>query len=94
MVHGGSPGVAGRHRPDLIVDDGGDATLFVHKARSSRRRASYRPSTPANDPEEWGVILDTARTELKAHPGRWTKSPKASRASAKRRRPASTASTR
>ena len=27
----------------------------------------------ANDPEEWGVILDTIRRELKARPGVWTK---------------------
>jgi adenosylhomocysteinase len=59
--------------PNLIVDDGGDATLFVHKAREFELAGKVPAFDAANDPEEWGVILDTARTELKANPGRWTK---------------------
>ena len=59
--------------PNLIVDDGGDATLFVHKAREFELTGTVPTFDAANDPEEWGVILDTARTELKANPGRWTK---------------------
>ena len=37
--------------PTLIVDDGGDATLFVHKAPSSRRPARCRRSTPTRSPK-------------------------------------------
>ena len=59
--------------PNLIVDDGGDATLFVHKAREFEKTGVVPAFDAANDPEEWGVILDTARAELKANPGRWTK---------------------
>jgi adenosylhomocysteinase len=59
--------------PNLIVDDGGDATLFVHKAREFELAGKVPAFDAVNDPEEWGVILDTARTELKANPGRWTK---------------------
>jgi len=59
--------------PTLIVDDGGDATLFVHKAREFELAGSVPAFDPANDPEEWGVILDTLRAELAAHPGRWTR---------------------
>jgi adenosylhomocysteinase len=59
--------------PSLIVDDGGDATLFVHKAREFERAGSVPAFDPANDPEEWGVILDTIRRELAAHPGLWTR---------------------
>src|SRR6187399_1120292 len=59
--------------PNLIVDDGGDATLFVHKAREFELAGKVPAFDAANDPEEWGVILDTARAELKANPGRWTK---------------------
>jgi len=58
--------------PHLIVDDGGDATLFVHKAREWEKAGAVPDFDPKNDPEEWGVILDTARSELAAHPGRWT----------------------
>jgi adenosylhomocysteinase len=58
--------------PDLIVDDGGDATLLVHKAAEFEQAGVVPEFDPDNDPEEWGVTLDTIRHELDAHPGRWT----------------------
>ena len=60
--------------PTLIVDDGGDATLLVHKgARVREGRRRCRRSTPTSDPEEWGVILDAAaHGARKASPARWT----------------------
>jgi adenosylhomocysteinase len=58
--------------PTLIVDDGGDATLFVHKALEWEQAGKVPDFDPKNDPEEWGVILDTARAQLAAHPGRWS----------------------
>jgi adenosylhomocysteinase len=58
--------------PTLIVDDGGDATLFVHKALEWETAGQVPTFDPKQDPEEWGVILDTARAQLAAHPGRWT----------------------
>jgi len=58
--------------PDLIVDDGGDATLLVHKAAEFEQAGTVPEFEPDNDPEEWGVTLDTIRHELEAHPGRWT----------------------
>ena len=58
--------------PTLIVDDGGDATLFVHKALEFEQ-ASVMPVFDAEaEPEEWGVILDTLRTEIAARPGVWS----------------------
>src|SRR6476661_8010384 len=59
--------------PSLIVDDGGDATLFVHKAYEFEKAGKVPAFDEANDPEEWGVILETARRELKTRPGVWTK---------------------
>jgi adenosylhomocysteinase len=59
--------------PSLIVDDGGDATLFVHKAYEFEKAGAVPAFNADKDPEEWGVILDTVRAELQAHPGRWTK---------------------
>jgi adenosylhomocysteinase len=59
--------------PTLIVDDGGDATLFVHKALEFEQAGAVPEFNPENEPEEWGVILDTLRAELKANPGRWSK---------------------
>jgi adenosylhomocysteinase len=59
--------------PSLIVDDGGDATLFVHKIYEFEKAGKVPAFDEANEPEEWGVILETARQELKARPGVWTK---------------------
>ena len=58
--------------PDLIVDDGGDATLFVHAAHEYETAGEVPAFDAENDSEEWGVILDTIRQELTASPGRWT----------------------
>ena len=58
--------------PTLIVDDGGDATLFVHKALEFEQAGSVPAFDPEREPEEWGVILDTLRQELKARPGTWS----------------------
>ena len=58
--------------PSLIVDDGGDATLFVHKACEFEKAGQIPAFNPEKDPEEWGVILEAIGRELKANPGRWT----------------------
>jgi adenosylhomocysteinase len=58
--------------PSLIVDDGGDATLFVHKAAEYEKAGKVPAFNPEKDPEEWGVILNKVNAELKANPGRWT----------------------
>ncbi|HKX45598.1 MAG TPA: adenosylhomocysteinase [Planctomycetota bacterium] len=63
--------------PTLIVDDGGDATLFVHKAYQFEKAGKVPDFNPETDPEEWGVILGLLRRTLAAHPGRWTKLAKA-----------------
>ncbi len=59
--------------PTQIVDDGGDATLLVHKAAEYEKNGSVPAFNPHEDPEEWGVVLDLIRRELAAAPGRWTK---------------------
>jgi adenosylhomocysteinase len=59
--------------PTLIVDDGGDATLFVHKAYEFEKAGRVPAFDADKEPEEWGVILDAIRVELKANPGRWSK---------------------
>ena len=81
--------------PTLIVDDGGDATLLVHKGVEFEKAGKVPAFEPENDPEEWGVILEFLRKSLAESPKRWTKvAADAARASAKRRRPACTASIR
>src|ERR1700674_5383470 len=55
--------------PVQIVDDGGDATLYVHKALEFESAGKVPEFNAASDPEEWGVILSTLRRELKERPG-------------------------
>jgi adenosylhomocysteinase len=59
--------------PDLIVDDGGDATLLVHKGREFELAGSVPEFDPQEDPEEWGVILDLIRKGFDTSRDRWTK---------------------
>jgi adenosylhomocysteinase len=67
------PGAGGEAAdgPNLILDDGGDATLFVHKA-AEYEKAGAVPSPAADDPEEWQVVLETLRRSIAASPGKWT----------------------
>jgi adenosylhomocysteinase len=58
--------------PNLLLDDGGDATLLVHKGVEFEKSGKVPAFNAASDPEEWGVILDLLRQEQKKHPGRWT----------------------
>ena len=57
--------------PDLIVDDGGDATLLVHKGVEFEKTGTVPAFDADNEPEEWGVILELLRSELVRDPGRW-----------------------
>jgi adenosylhomocysteinase len=59
--------------PNLILDDGGDATMLVHKGVEYEKAGKIPAFDEAADPEEWGVILDLLRVEAKKNPGRWTK---------------------
>jgi adenosylhomocysteinase len=59
--------------PTLIVDDGGDATLLVHRGADFEAAGKVPAFDASSDPEEWGVILDLLRAEQRKHPGRWTK---------------------
>jgi adenosylhomocysteinase len=62
-----------RSGPNMLLDDGGDATLLVHKGAEFEKAGKIPAFDPKNDPEEWGVILDLLRAEAKKNPGRWTK---------------------
>jgi adenosylhomocysteinase len=57
--------------PTLIVDDGGDATLLLHKGVEFEQAGAVPAFNPDKDPEEWGVILDLLRDEQAKSPGRW-----------------------
>src|SRR3954470_13719501 len=59
--------------PTLLVDDGGDATLLVHKGVEFEKAGKVPGFDADSEPEEWGVILDLLRAEQKENPQRWTK---------------------
>ena len=58
--------------PNLILDDGGDATMLVHKGREYEL-AGVVPATAESDSEEWGVVLEVLRRSLAEDQSRWTK---------------------
>jgi len=58
--------------PNMLVDDGGDATLLVHQG-AEYERAGAVPVATDEDPEELAVILDLLRVSVAADPGRFTR---------------------
>ncbi|HEY5033299.1 MAG TPA: adenosylhomocysteinase [Actinomycetes bacterium] len=58
--------------PNLILDDGGDATLLVHKGVEFETAGGV-PQPTADDPHEYHVILDTLRRSLGSDPTRFTR---------------------
>jgi len=58
--------------PNLILDDGGDATMFVHKGAAFERAGRVPAFDPKVDSEEWGVILRTIDATMRARPGYFT----------------------
>ena len=62
------PGESG---PNMLLDDGGDATLLVHKG-ADYEAAGAVPSAAEDDPEEWQVVLSVLRDSLAVNPGQWT----------------------
>jgi adenosylhomocysteinase len=59
--------------PSLIVDDGGDATLLLHKGVEFEGKGHVPDFNPADESEEWGVILDLLRREIARDGKRWTR---------------------
>ncbi|MEV4392172.1 adenosylhomocysteinase [Nonomuraea sp. NPDC049607] len=57
--------------PNMILDDGGDATLLVHKG-AEYEKAGAVPPAGADDPEEWHVIIDLL-TRTVGEDKRWTR---------------------
>jgi adenosylhomocysteinase len=62
------PGEAG---PNMLLDDGGDATLLVHKG-AEFEAAGAVPAAKDDDAEEWRMILAVLANSLAQAPGKWT----------------------
>jgi adenosylhomocysteinase len=62
---------SGGQGPNMILDDGGDATLLVHKGLEYEKAGAV-PDATDDDPEEWHVIVDVLKRSLAEAPTRWT----------------------
>ena len=62
----------GGHGANMILDDGGDATMLVHKGQEWEA-AGQVPPTTEEDTEEFGVFKALVRRTLAQDPQKWTK---------------------
>ena len=58
--------------PNMILDDGGDATLLVHKG-TEFERAGAVPDPGSSDSEEFAIVLALLGRSLAEDPQRWTR---------------------
>jgi adenosylhomocysteinase len=58
--------------PNMILDDGGDATMLVHKGVEFEAVGSV-PSAAEDESEEGRVFLDVLRASLRKDPQKWTR---------------------
>ncbi|MBL9031853.1 MAG: adenosylhomocysteinase [Phycisphaerae bacterium] len=64
---------AGNKGPTLILDDGGDATMLVHKGVEFEKAGRIPKFNPHEHSEEWGCFLGLLRSVEKAEPGQWAR---------------------
>ncbi|WP_449243061.1 adenosylhomocysteinase, partial [Desulfovibrio sp.] len=55
--------------PDLIVDDGGDATLLVHQGVKVEKNPALLKKKQDN--KEFQIVMDRLAASVKAAPGKW-----------------------
>jgi adenosylhomocysteinase len=58
--------------PNMILDDGGDATLLVHKGVEFERAGAV-PDPAGADSEEFRIVLELLQRSLAEDPQRWTR---------------------
>src|SRR3954449_5304388 len=61
----------GGEKPNMILDDGGDATLLVHLGTEFEKNGSVPDPSP-DDSDEYKVVLETLRRTIAESPGLWT----------------------
>src|ERR671932_303111 len=61
-----------RPGPNMILDDGGDATLLVHKG-AEYERAGAVPDPASAESEEFRVVLALLQRSLQEDPQKWTR---------------------
>src|ERR1019366_4640816 len=77
--------------PNLLLDDGGDATLLVHRGVEFEKAGRVPAHNPVTESEEYGVILDLCATSLPGIRGAGRRSRPLFAACRRRRPPAYTA---
>jgi adenosylhomocysteinase len=63
----------GDEGPNMILDDGGDATMLVHLGRQFEADGGTVPGDKESDPEEYGHVLATLRRTIADDGQRWTR---------------------
>ncbi len=58
--------------PNMILDDGGDATMLLHKGVEYEKKGAVPDPTTASNPE-LAIVLGLLQRGLKTSPNRWTK---------------------
>ena len=58
--------------PNMILDDGGDATMLLHKGVEYEKKGEVPDPTTASNPE-LAIVLGLLQRGLKTSPSRWTK---------------------
>jgi adenosylhomocysteinase len=58
--------------PNMILDDGGDATMLVHTGADAEA-AGFAPEPVDTDSAEWRIVLRTVADSLAVSPDRWTR---------------------
>jgi adenosylhomocysteinase len=58
--------------PNMILDDGGDATLLVHKGVEFEKTGAV-PDPDSAESEEFKIVLQTLQRSLEEDPQRWTR---------------------
>ncbi|KAG2444188.1 hypothetical protein HYH02_009126 [Chlamydomonas schloesseri] len=67
---------AGCDGPDLLVDDGGDATLLIHeglKAEAAYAKDGTLPNPDSTDNAEFKIVLGLIRDSIKKDATKWTR---------------------
>jgi adenosylhomocysteinase len=71
-------GASGDDGPNMILDDGGDATLLLHKGVQYEREGDVPDPTSASNPE-LAIVLGLLQRSLRTEPTKWTRMAKAIR---------------
>jgi len=59
--------------PNLILDDGGDATMLIVRGSQFEDAGKVPTFNPKNDSEEWGVFLALCKRQFAKDPKHWSR---------------------